>query len=144
MNKTATKRADELLTAWEQRLSPNRSRSSVSLAPLEDNQQKGPVKRANGLMSHLGDSVSSQRLMQAAAFGYVALAVKTQEVINPVRQSWQKSVEEAQQKLEQQAAQAGGAPAARREASEANQGEQTLKKDAGTTAEVASTASDAL
>ena len=82
--------------------------------------------------------------MQAAAYGYVALAVKTQEVIGPVRQSWQKSVEEAQKKLEQQAAQAGGAPAARREASEAKQGEQTLKKDAGVTADVASAAGDAI
>ena len=81
--------------------------------------------------------------MRVAATGYVALAAKTQALVDPVRQSWQQNVDEARQAQQAHVAETQGPAAAKRVADQEKRGEQTLKITADDTAEAASTAGDA-
>ncbi len=103
----------------------------------------GPTRRADALRGHFGQAVSGRGLLRGTAHGYVALAASVQALLDPVRQAWQQSLDEARQEQEERVARTQGAAAARREEADEKQGEQTLKKTAGGAAEAASTAGDA-
>jgi len=121
---SAVERADALLTRWEQRLTPGRAAPPPAVS--------GKVRPAGG-----------RGLMWPVARGYVWLSARVQDIVGPIQQSWQQSVAEARREQEQQAARRGGPGAARREAGQEKQGEGTIKKTAGATAEAASTATEA-
>lgn len=81
--------------------------------------------------------------MRAAARGYVAAALKTQEVTDAVGRAWQQSVEQAHREREEQTARTEGAAAARQEAAEEKRGEKTLRKAFGDAEEAADAAGEA-
>ncbi len=103
----------------------------------------GPARQADALVGHFGQAMSGRGLLRGTAHGYVVLAASLQALLDPVRQAWQQSLDEARQEQEERVARTQGAAAARHEEADEKQGEQTLKKTAGGAAETASTAGDA-
>ncbi len=136
---SATERADALLTRWGQRLSPAnraapRTEAGTAPAPLPsaDAPHTDPdpdtVRRADSLLGRVGHRLSGRGLVEAAAYGYVALAIKTGRAANAAQKTWQESVQAARKQQEQQAARTGGARAARQVAADEKKGEQVLKQ----------------
>ena len=124
---SAVARADALLTRWEERL--HRPQSPPSLP------KAGQQRRATP--QPLG-----ARLLRPAARGYVWFAATVAAVATPVQKNWQQAVSEARQDQVRQETRVSNAKSARQARNEERQGEQKLKKSAGTTAEVAGTATD--
>lgn len=146
-NTNAVERAEALLTRWEQRLSPGVRPTTPDIIPSPQ-AQEGAVERADSALGRLGRRLSGRGLIKTAAYGYVALAIKTGRVADTVQKTWQESVEAARTQQIQQAKQAGGKSAARRTATDERKGENILKgvekdvaqdaaKDVATAAEAA-------
>ena len=68
--------------------------------------------------------------MEAAAYGYVALAVRVGRTAGVVQKTWQESAQAARRQQEEQAAKTGGAKAAHRAAADEKRGEQILNRTA--------------
>lgn len=148
MNQTAlsaTERADALLTRWGQSLNPTGRPAPLTEeapqppadAPHTD-PDPGTVRRADSLLGRVGHRLSGRGLVEAAAYGYVALAIRTGRAANAAQKTWQESVQAARKQQEQRAAQTGGARAARQVAADEKKGEQVLtqtEKDAESDAE---------
>ena len=130
LNQSATERADALLTRWGQRLSPARQSAGHGDddRAMRPEPEAGTVGQADSLLGRLGHRLSGRGLVEAAAYGYVALALQTGRAANTVQKTWQESVEDARRQQEQRAAQAGGPRAARRVTAEEKKGEQVLKQ----------------
>ncbi len=139
---SATERADALLTRWGQRL----SRTDKQTPPVTT-EAGGAVHRAETLLDgakpKISEKISGRGFLEATARVYVALAAKTGEVVTPVVQTWQQSVDKARREQEQKAAQSQGGPDAGQEGTDEKEGEQTLKKTAGAATEAAGTAAGA-
>ncbi len=135
---SATERADALLTRWGQRLSRTEGHTPQDDAdPPTDAQDSAPaprpeadggaVNRADTLLGRMGHRLSGRGLIETAAYGYVAVAIRTGRVADTVQAAWQESVQEARTRQIQEASQTGGKKAARRTATDERTGENILK-----------------
>lgn len=132
---SATERADALLTRWGQSLNPVKRPAPLAEEaprPPADAPHTAPdpgtVRRADSLLGRVGHRLSGRGLVEAAAYGYVALAIRTGRAANAAQKTWQESVQAALKQQEQQAARTGGARAARQVAADEKKGEQVLKR----------------
>lgn len=132
---SATERADALLTRWGQSLNPVRRPAPLAeeaSRPTADAPRAAPdprpVQRADSLLGRVGHRLSGRGLVEAAAYGYVAVAIRTGRAANAAQETWQKSVQAARKQQEQRTAQTGGARAARQVAADEKKGEQVLKQ----------------
>ena len=131
---SATERADALLTRWGQSLNPVKKPVPVAeaatppvTAPRPEPAPKA-ARRADTLLGRVGHRLSGRGLVEAVAYGYVAVAIKTGRAANAAQKTWQESVQAALKQQEQRAAQTGGASAARQVAADEKKGEQVLKQ----------------
>ena len=128
---TAVERADALLNTWGQRLNPTGKATaqgrSESMRPQTDG---GTVHRADTLLDRVGHRLSGRGLVEVAAYGYVALAVRVGRTANEVQKTWQESAQAARRQQEEQAAKTGGTQAAHKVASDEKNGEQILSRTA--------------
>jgi len=130
---SAIERADALLTHWGQSLNPMKKPAPSAEAPAA-----GPVprpepapkatRRADSLLGRVGHRLSGRGLVETAAYGYVAVAIRTGRAANAAQKAWQESVQAALKQQEQRAAQTGGARAAQQVAADEKKGEQVLKQ----------------
>ena len=130
---SATERADALLTRWGQRLKPTggptppaASEAPATEAPRPE-ADSGAAGRADGLLGRMGHRLSGRGLIETAAYGYVALAIRTGRVADAVQTAWQESVQNARTQQIQEASRPGGKKAARRTATDERTGENILK-----------------
>ena len=139
---SATERADALLTRWGQRL----SRTGGQTPPVTT-EAGGAVQRAETLLDgakpKISEKISGRGFLEATARVYVALAAKTGEVVTPVAQTWQESVDKARREQEQKAAQNPSKPSAGQEGADEKEGEHALTETAGAATEAAGTAAGA-
>ena len=144
---SAVERADALLTLWGQRLTPSgkpEPQGKVGAA-RKNKPPKGhsprpkasesAARRADTLLGRIGHRLSGRGLVEGAAYGYVALAIKTGRAADAVQSTWQESVQAARRQQEQQAARSGGASAARQMATDERKGENILNRTATDVAE---------
>ena len=139
---SAVERADALLARWGQRLTPTgkpepladpkparRSKPPKEQAPRPE-PDGGTVSQADTLLGRIGHRLSGRGLMEAAAYGYVALAIKTGKTADAVQKAWQEDVQAARLQQERQAGRTGGPDAAREMAMAERKGENILNNTA--------------
>lgn len=135
---SAVERADALLPHWGQRLTPagkpepqgKAGAAGKSEPPRGRNADAGAVSRSDTLMGRMGHRLSGRGLVEVAAYGYVALAIKTGKTADAVQKAWQESVQAARLQQERQAGRTGGPEATREMAMAERKGENILNQTA--------------
>ena len=131
---SATERADALLIRWGQSLNPIKKSPPMAEAATPPIKEPRPrpasesARRTDSLLVRVGHRLSGRGLIEAAAYSYVAVAIRTGRAASAAQKTWQESVQAALKQQEQQAARTGGARAARQVAADEKKGEQVLKQ----------------
>ena len=136
MNKSSTTLS--ALERAERILSPRLPAGQTAVNPVG---QEG-LPRAEAQVERFGHSLK-QGIFRIAARGYVAAALRTQQVADSVSSAWQQSVEQARREREEQVARTEGAAAAKQEAAAEKRGEKALRNAAGDTEKAADVAGEA-